>query len=128
MKRGLAELVNELFRTHRRPDGREFTNREVSRALNGELEHSYLGKIRSGKVENPSRNTLLLLCQFFSSVGEKVEPNYFFPELETSHDVDDVLLTESEVDDILAKQAAELEPDARRKLAAFLRVLNRKRS
>jgi transcriptional regulator with XRE-family HTH domain len=71
----IADLVNKLFETHRRQDGREYTNIEVARTI-GKIDASYLTKLRSGRVNNPTRDTLLALCQFF-----KVEPSYFFPEL-----------------------------------------------
>src|SRR6476659_939354 len=76
MKR-IADLVNDLFRTHRKPDGREYSSSEVSRALNGELDPTYMAKLRRGGIPNPGRNTLLLLCRFFG-----VAPTYFFPELQ----------------------------------------------
>ncbi len=72
----IAELVNDLFRTHRRPDGREYSASEIVRRLNGQIDVSTITALRSGKVTNPTRNTLLLLCQFFN-----VPPSYFFPEL-----------------------------------------------
>jgi len=74
--RTTAELVNELFRTRRRPDGQEYTNSDVSRALSGELSPAYLSKMRKGRIPNPGRNALLLLSRFF-----RVPPAYFFPEL-----------------------------------------------
>jgi transcriptional regulator with XRE-family HTH domain len=73
----IAELVDQLFKTHLRPDGKEYSYQEISAALGGELEPTLIGKIRSGKTKNPSRNTLKLLCLFF-----KVPAAYFFPELE----------------------------------------------
>jgi transcriptional regulator with XRE-family HTH domain len=72
----VAELIDALFRSHRKPDGREYTYREVSEALEGKLTPSHIGKLRSGVIEDPKRETLLALCQFFS-----VPPDYFFPEL-----------------------------------------------
>jgi transcriptional regulator with XRE-family HTH domain len=73
----IAELVDQLFKTHLRPDGKEYSYQEVSAVLGGELEPTLIGKIRSGKTKNPSRNTLKLLCLFF-----KVPAGYFFPELD----------------------------------------------
>lgn len=73
----LAELINDLFETHRKPNGERYTNKEVSEALGGGLDHSHLSLLRNGKSSNPNRLTLLRLCQFF-----KVSPTYFFPELE----------------------------------------------
>lgn len=72
----VAHLVDQLFRTYRRPDGREYSYRDVAEASQGRLAPSHLGKLRSGKVANPSRETVLELCRFF-----RVPPSYFFPEL-----------------------------------------------
>src|SRR5690349_5222471 len=73
----VAELVDDLFHTHRKPDGREYTHKEVSLALGGAVEPSHLSKLRTGKIPNPGRETLLALCHFF-----QVQPSYFFPELD----------------------------------------------
>lgn len=70
-------LLNRLFATHRRPDGKEYAVHEVAAHLNGQLSPGYLAKLRLGTSANPSRKTLLLLCQFF-----KVPAAYFFPELD----------------------------------------------
>ena len=50
---------------------------EVAKALNDELDPSYLAKIRKGVIKNPGRDALKLLCLFFH-----VPASYFFPELE----------------------------------------------
>lgn len=73
----VAELVDRLFQTHRRPDGKEYSFHEVAAKLNGQLSPGYLAKLRNGTSGNPSRQSLLLLCQFF-----KVPSSYFFPELD----------------------------------------------
>jgi transcriptional regulator with XRE-family HTH domain len=71
----LAGLVNELFATRRAADGSMYSNADVVRALAGRLTASYLTKLRHGEIENPTRDTLLALCEFF-----QVEPSYFFPD------------------------------------------------
>ena len=73
----VAELVDDLFRTHRRPDGQEYTYKEISEFLGGKIESSHLSKLRTGKITNPSRETILALCRFF-----QVPASYFFPELD----------------------------------------------
>jgi transcriptional regulator with XRE-family HTH domain len=110
----MAELVNDLFRTHRRPDGREYTASEVARALDGQLDPSYLTKMRKGKIENPTKHTLLLLCQFF-----QVPANYFFPELTPPADEN-----QGEGDPIaIAARSAKVSPTVKQKLEALLRAL-----
>jgi transcriptional regulator with XRE-family HTH domain len=73
----VSELVDQLFKRYRRPDGKEYTYQEVSTALGGEIDISTISKIRSGVISNPGRKALLLLCQFF-----QIPASYFFPELE----------------------------------------------
>src|SRR6188768_2513129 len=72
-----ADLVDALFLTHRRPDGKEYTYQEVSNGINGELDPSYITKVRKGIIKNPGRDALKLLCFFFH-----VPASYFFPELD----------------------------------------------
>jgi transcriptional regulator with XRE-family HTH domain len=72
-----TELINDLFDRYRRPDGREFTYLEVAMGLGGAIEPGHLSKLRTGRITNPGRETVLALCQFF-----KVPSAYFFPELE----------------------------------------------
>ncbi|MBM7846671.1 helix-turn-helix domain-containing protein [Herpetosiphon giganteus] len=72
----VAELIDNLFRTHRKPNGREYTHKEVCEAI-GTLSPSHLSKLRNGTITNPGRDVLLSLCQFF-----RVPSSFFFPELE----------------------------------------------
>jgi transcriptional regulator with XRE-family HTH domain len=70
-------LLKRLFATHRWPNGKEYSVHEVAAHLNEQLSPGYLAKLRHGTSSNPSRTTLLLLCQFF-----QVPSAYFFPELD----------------------------------------------
>jgi transcriptional regulator with XRE-family HTH domain len=72
-----AELVDNLFKTHKRSDNREFTYQEIANALDRQLDASYIAKVRKGVIKNPGRDALKLLCQFF-----RVPSSYFFPELD----------------------------------------------
>ena len=112
----VAELVNDLFDTHRKPDGREYSVHEVARGINGQLTGSYIAKLRRGEVKNPGRNALLLLCQFFD-----VPSSYFFPEL------DPPTITDEELNEVIARRVADLTPEARRRIADLLDILRRKR-
>ena len=82
-----AQLVDDLFKEHRKPDGQEYSYQEVSKALEGELDASSIAKIRKGVIKNPGRDALMLLCRFF-----RVPATYFFPEL------DDLALPEETAD------------------------------
>jgi len=107
-----AELIDQLFRTHRKPDGKQYSHVELSSALNGALAPSHVGKLRAGTIQNPKRDTLLLLCQFF-----QVPPTYFFPELP--------LDVANPTNDLIANviQQITLPPQAKQMLADFLRAL-----
>lgn len=72
----LAELVDRLFKTHLRPDGREYTYQDVENATDKALSASYIRKVREGIIRNPGRDALMELCFFF-----RVPAAYFFPEL-----------------------------------------------
>lgn len=116
----VAELLNELFRDHRKPNGREYSNSEVSRALGKQLSADYISKIRRGDITNPGRNALLLLCQHF-----KVSPMHFFPEY-SAFEVETSDISEQESSEVLAHQIAELSPEARSQLAKLLNLLRKK--
>ena len=73
----IAQLIDDLLYTHRKPDGREYTYKEIAEALDRRVEPSHLSKLRTGKITNPGRETLLDLCRFF-----QIPPSYFFPELD----------------------------------------------
>ena len=115
----VAQLLDHLFKSHTKAGGKEYSYQEVSDALSGELDPTYIAKIRKGKVPNPGRNTLLLLCRFF-----QVPATYFFPELDIQPTYDE--LTDEQLDEVLARRAARLTPEARRHLAALLDFLQRK--
>jgi transcriptional regulator with XRE-family HTH domain len=114
----MAELIDHLFQTHRREDGREYTYSEVSRLTDGKLDPSYLSKMRRGEIENPTKQSLLHLCRFF-----QVPPSYFFPELATfdqhSPEVEDPLQA--------ALRARGFPEEVREKIDELLRLIEPKR-
>jgi transcriptional regulator with XRE-family HTH domain len=115
----VAELIDDLFRTHRKPNGREYSHVEVCAALNGAIEPSHLGKLRNGTIKNPKRDTLMALCRFF-----KVQPSYFFPELQLPGGSEEQ--EPGQEDPISAAlRLLDLAPDAKKKLEEFLRALQR---
>src|SRR5688500_8676153 len=73
----VAELFDDLLTVRKNSNGDTYTFAELSRLTGGDLDGGYLSKLRSGKIPNPGRNTLLHLCAIF-----RVPPEYFFPELE----------------------------------------------
>ena len=69
----IPEKLDNLFRTVRRPDGREFTYDEVEKGTAGAVSRSYVWKLRHGKNENPSLEVVEAISAFFH-----VPVSYFF--------------------------------------------------
>jgi transcriptional regulator with XRE-family HTH domain len=113
----VAELVDNLFRTYKRPDGREYTHKEVSVALGGLVEPSHLSKLRNGKITNPGRDTLLLLCRFF-----KVSPVYFFPELDLPASSDGQVAQQQQSLSAVLRSVG-LSPQVQEKIEELIRAL-----
>lgn len=114
--KSVGELLDDLFKTYTHPSGREYTYQEVSKALDGELDPTYIAKLRKGKIPNPGRNAVMLLCRFF-----KVQPNYFFPELQPLHGPE----TPKEDSLSFALRSSNIEPHIKRKIEDLIRALER---
>lgn len=114
----VAELVDRLFQTHRRPDGKEYSFHEVAAKLDGQLSPGYLAKLRNGTSGNPSRQSLLLLCQFF-----KVPASYFFPEL------DDLAAEEPSEDEkiALALRSSSLPEEVQDHIQGLIKAIRKQR-
>jgi transcriptional regulator with XRE-family HTH domain len=69
----VSEKIDHLFRTVRRPDGREYTYDDVERGTRGRVSRSYVWKLRHGRNCNPSLDVIESLSEFF-----RVPPSYFF--------------------------------------------------
>lgn len=67
-----AKRLNELIGTRRRGDGKEFSNIEIEQKTGGKLDASYIGRLRNGRVDNPTLNTINVLADAF-----EIEPDYF---------------------------------------------------
>lgn len=77
-----ADLLEELFRRRRRPDGRRYSLRDVATAMSGaanpvQISHQYLSMLLRGEQRNPTLEVIEGLCLFFD-----VSPEYFFPRLQ----------------------------------------------
>lgn len=73
----VTDLIIHLFESHPNPHtGKRFTDLEVALVTNGKIKPSHLHGLRSGRIKNPTRETLLALCEVFNK-----DPRYFFPEL-----------------------------------------------
>lgn len=120
---GLARRLDNLFRSVRRPDGREYSHREVAEAItsSGEpISHSYIGQLRAGDKDNPTIKHLRALARFF---GVPVE---YFTNDEIAADVDRELRTLTALKELQIKTVAlrsTLLPEAERSLAELARIV-----
>jgi transcriptional regulator with XRE-family HTH domain len=82
----LAERINHLFDTIRRPDGSRHSNEEVAAAMRNDqsragakglpqISAQYLWLLRRGDRDNPTKRHLEALARFFD-----VSPAYFFDD------------------------------------------------
>lgn len=115
-----AHLVDQLFRTHLKPDGQEYSYQEVSKALRGELDPSYIAKVRRGVIKNPGRDALMHLCLFFH-----VPASYFFPELEALAPTDEKASEQSLTSLRMAFRSMNLSPDVQKYLEGIIVALRR---
>lgn len=111
----IAERLDRLFRTFTKPDGREYSHREVEREVmirwGEQISHAYIGQLRAGRQVNPTIKPLRLLARFF---GVPVE---YFTRDDLADEVDQELQ--------LAAQLRELrENDAVRTLVVRARGLS----
>jgi len=71
----LAEKIDLLFKTFRKPDGSQYTYQEVEEGTGKAITGAYVWKLRTGKAENPSYKVLKVLSDFF-----EVPVSFFFEE------------------------------------------------
>lgn len=109
----LAEKIEALFRTVRRPNREQYSNEEVARACRtatGEtFSATYLWQLRTGKRANPTKRHLEALAAFFH-----VSPAYFFDD-RSEEVVAELALLEALRDAgvrNMALRAVELSPEA----------------
>jgi transcriptional regulator with XRE-family HTH domain len=79
--RSFAARLNHAFAMLTKPDGREYSNEEVSRSLREQGEQisvSYLFQLRSSKKDNPTLRHIEALGRFFGLPG-----SYFFDDAVT---------------------------------------------
>ncbi|WP_158289874.1 helix-turn-helix domain-containing protein [Micromonospora sp. S4605] len=119
----LAQRLDNLFLSVRRPDGREHSHREVAEAVTaaGEpISHSYIGQLRAGDKDNPTIKHLRALARFF---GVPVE---YFTNEETAADVDRELRMLTALKELQVKTVAlrrTLLPEAERSLSELARIV-----
>ncbi|HEY2698551.1 MAG TPA: helix-turn-helix domain-containing protein [Pseudonocardiaceae bacterium] len=127
-RRTLAQRLDHLFDTVRRPDGQEYTNEHVAGAVSAKgvtISQSYIWQLRKQKKDNPTLKHLQALADFFG-----VPPAYFFDDA-VAGQIDtqiEALRTERENSGapevrMMAMRAGELSPDRRRQVMELLDVV-----
>ncbi|MFJ8313014.1 MULTISPECIES: XRE family transcriptional regulator [unclassified Streptomyces] len=109
----LAERIEALFRTVRRPDRSPYSNEEVARSCresSGEtFSATYLWQLRTGRRDNPTKRHLEALAAFF-----QVPVAYFFDDAASARIAEEVALLsamrDAGVRDV-ALRAVSLSPD-----------------
>jgi transcriptional regulator with XRE-family HTH domain len=106
----VPDKIDYLFKTIRRPDGREHTYDEVEHGTGGAVSRSYIWKLRHGRNRNPSLEVISALGRFFD-----VPVAYFFDEKLNPEESAEVVAIAGLIrnPDVrrLAEQAAGLTPD-----------------
>ena len=128
-RRTLAQRLDHLFDTVRRPDGQEYTNEHVANAVSATgvtISQSYIWQLRKQKKDNPTLKHLQALADFFG-----VPPAYFFDDA-VAGQIDDrieALRAERERGGpearLMAMRAGELSADRRRQVMELLDVVYR---
>ncbi|WP_213451250.1 helix-turn-helix domain-containing protein [Rhizomonospora bruguierae] len=119
----LRKRLDKLFTSVRKPDGTEYSTREVAEGVTeiGEpISHTYVGQLRRGEKDNPTLRHLRGLAKFF---GVPVE---YFTNDQVSAEVDHELDTLSALQALRVRTAAmraTVLPEAERSLAELARIV-----
>ncbi len=133
-RRTLAERLDHLFATVRRPDGQEYTNEYVANAVTAKgvtISQSYIWQLRKQKKDNPTLKHLQALADFFG-----VPPAYFFDDAVAGQIDEQIEALRAERERLseagsgtearlMAMRAGELSPDRRRQVMELLDVVYR---
>jgi transcriptional regulator with XRE-family HTH domain len=120
----LAARVDKLFQAVRRPDGREYSHREIAEAITaaGEpISHSYIGQLRAGDKDNPTLRHLRALARFFGVPVEYFTSDVVAAEVNRELDVL-AALKELRVQTVALRQS--VLPEAKRSLAQLSRIMD----
>lgn len=123
----LAEKLNHLFRMARAPEGGEYTMDEVANAIRARggppISAAYLSLLRRGKRDNPTREHIAALADFFG-----VAVTYFFDEPAAARFDAELDLLVSLRDPLvrrIAVQACGLSPESLSAIAAIVEQARR---
>jgi len=117
-ERPLADKIDLLFRTVRRPDGTEYSYEaiaeELRKADGPTVSAAYLWQLRKGNRDNPTKAHLEALASFFG-----VPASYFFED-ESSEKITEQLETLAKLSELgvqqLAFRSADLSPQAQQEI------------
>ncbi|MFI6029431.1 XRE family transcriptional regulator [Amycolatopsis magusensis] len=131
----LKDVINQLFATIRRPDGKEWTLEEVAKGCrnwlqatfgSGTFSVEYVRQLKLGLRTNPTKNHLEALAGFFG-----VDPAIFLPTERGQQILADLeLLAALKSADVVgvALRTYELSPGDRAKVRDFVDALVRERA
>ena len=114
----LADKIDLLFRTVRRPDGSEYSYEaiaeELRKADGPTVSAAYLWQLRKGNRDNPTKAHLEALASFFG-----VPASYFFDD-QSSEEITEQLETLAKLNELgvqqLAFRSADLSPEAQQQI------------
>ncbi|MGB3673275.1 MAG: helix-turn-helix domain-containing protein [Candidatus Nanopelagicales bacterium] len=114
----LADKIDLLFRTVRRPDGSEYSYEaiaeELRKADGPTVSAAYLWQLRKGNRDNPTKAHLEALASFFG-----VPASYFFDD-QSSEKITEQLETLAKLNELgvqqLAFRSADLSPEAQQQI------------
>jgi transcriptional regulator with XRE-family HTH domain len=118
----LAQKINHLFDTIRRPDGTRYSNDEVAAAMGrgepGRISGSYLWLLRRGDRDNPTIKHLEALATFFD-----VSPAYFFDDAKSRAIASELALLRAMKDSDVRRIAARLQGLSPRGMNAIANII-----
>ncbi|SEP53578.1 hypothetical protein [Amycolatopsis saalfeldensis] len=130
-KRTLAAKLNQLYASHPRPDGKEWSNDQVADAIvkSGivkSFSNSYMWQLRNGVKDNPTMRHLAGLAWYFGVPGD-----YFFDDDVAAAIDAKIAVASSEPGQpatdpeirLLAMRAGELSPARRKQALEMLSVV-----
>ncbi|MFJ5548075.1 XRE family transcriptional regulator [Streptomyces sp. NPDC093225] len=124
----LADRIERLFQTVRRPSREAYSNEEVARACreaSGEtFSATYLWQLRTGRRDNPTKRHLEALAAFF-----QVPPSYFFDDEQGERISEELTLLgalrDAEVRDV-ALRAVTLSPEGLGTISDMIEAIARR--
>jgi transcriptional regulator with XRE-family HTH domain len=125
----LADKINHLFATIRRPDGKQYSNEEVAAAISRtavddgpKISGAYLWYLRNGQRDNPTKKHLEALAAFF-----QVSPAYFFDDERSREIVNELAVLRILADSNVQRVAMRLGGLSKASLRAVAEVVDRVR-